>query len=87
MPLLPWASSSSSKPPKLQEHALVSQLQSQVAEIPKPALALSIFALGSVSTITTTFVYRRFFRRLKTGDWITPDVFAKKRWVKGVVTK
>jgi len=49
-------------------------------------LALSVLALGSTSTIGTVFVYRRFFRRIRNGDWITPDVFAKKRWIKGVVT-
>jgi hypothetical protein len=88
MPLLPWGSSSKSNTSSdPQEHDLISQPKDQVAAISnKPALALSIFALGSASTIATTFMYRRFFRRLRTSDWITPDIFAKRRWIKGVVT-
>jgi len=31
-------------------------------------------------------VHRRYYRRFPNSDWITPDVFAKKRWIKGVVT-
>ncbi|KIM89888.1 hypothetical protein PILCRDRAFT_53296, partial [Piloderma croceum F 1598] len=30
--------------------------------------------------------FRRFFRRIRSGDWITPDIFTKKQRIKGVVT-
>jgi hypothetical protein len=83
-----WGSSKARTPPKLQEYDLiVERLKDQAALIPPPALVLSIFALGSASTMIAAFVYRRFFRRLRTGDWITPDVFSKKKWIKGVVTR
>lgn len=49
-------------------------------------LVLSGFFLGSVSTLGVTFVYRRYFRRLRTAEWVTPDILRRKRWVRGVVT-
>ena len=45
------------------------------------------FLAGSVSTVTVAFLYARYFRRFRTVGWITPNVYAKKRWLKGVVTK
>jgi hypothetical protein len=56
-------------------------------EIPRTHLALCAFLSGSLLTLATTALHRRYFHRLKTGDWITPDVFAKRRWIRGVVTK
>ncbi|KAG2133784.1 SNase-domain-containing protein [Suillus bovinus] len=53
---------------------------------PAAYLILSGIFLGSVSTLGTTFVYRRYFRRLRTAEWITPDILQRKRWVRGVVT-
>jgi hypothetical protein len=54
---------------------------------PTAHLVLSGFVLGSVSTLGATFVYRRYFRRLRTAEWVTPDVLQRKRWVRGVVTR
>ncbi|KAG1849531.1 SNase-domain-containing protein [Suillus subluteus] len=53
---------------------------------PAAYLVLSGFLLGSVSTLGVTFVYRRYFRRLRTAEWVTPDILQRKRWVRGVVT-
>ncbi|KAG1750368.1 uncharacterized protein EDB91DRAFT_1217039 [Suillus paluster] len=53
---------------------------------PAAYLILSGFFLGSVSTLGATFVYRRYFRRLRTAEWVTPDILQRKRWVRGVVT-
>ncbi|KAG2051158.1 staphylococcal nuclease, partial [Suillus hirtellus] len=53
---------------------------------PVAYLVLSGIFLGSVSTLGVTFVYRRYFRRLRTAEWVTPDVLRRKRWVRGVVT-
>ncbi|KAJ7116344.1 nuclease [Mycena epipterygia] len=86
MPSIPWPTNwrSVEAPEKIQ--GLFSRAQSQLDAIPGPVLALSAFALGSLTTASGTLVYRRYFRRLKNGDWVTPDVFANKRWVKGRVT-
>ncbi|KAG2079665.1 SNase-domain-containing protein [Suillus discolor] len=53
---------------------------------PAAYLVLSGIFLGSVSTLGATSVYRRYFRRLRTAEWVTPDVLRRKRWVRGVVT-
>jgi hypothetical protein len=54
---------------------------------PAAYLVLCSFFLGSVSTLGATFVYRRYFRRLRTAEWVTPDILQQKRWVRGVVTR
>jgi hypothetical protein len=59
----------------------------ELASRPVAYLVLSGFVLGSVSTLGATFVYRRYFRRLRTAEWVTPDVLQQKRWVRGVVTR
>lgn len=58
----------------------------ELASRPVAYLVLSGFVLGSISTLGATFVYRRYFRRLRTAEWVTPDVLQQKRWVRGVVT-
>ena len=52
-------------------------------ELVKVALA---FALGSLSTVIATKLYRHFFRRIPNAAWVTPNLLGKK-WVKGVVTR
>jgi hypothetical protein len=32
-------------------------------------------------------VYRRFFKRIKGAEWITPDLLERKRWITGIVTR
>ncbi|KAF9265087.1 SNase-domain-containing protein [Marasmius fiardii PR-910] len=39
-----------------------------------------------MTTIVALKVYSRSFRRIKNSNWVTPDLFTKKRWIKGVVT-
>ncbi|KAJ7650638.1 hypothetical protein FB45DRAFT_888331 [Roridomyces roridus] len=81
MPLIPWPASKDDSPPKE-----IQALASRLRDIPAPVLTLSAFALGSVSTVSGGLLYRRYLRRIKNSDWVTPDVFAKKRWIKGRVT-
>lgn len=93
MPLLPlpsWGSSSKDgNNSSAQENSILSEIDGLKEEVEKisPPLAFALVALGSGATITTAFVYRRYFRRIRSGDWITPDVFAKRKWIKGVVTR
>ncbi|KAJ7746604.1 hypothetical protein B0H16DRAFT_941717 [Mycena metata] len=81
-----WPGGWSKVEPPEEIQGLVKRARSKLDAIPGPVLALSAFAFGSATTLSGTFLYRRYFRRFKTGDWITPDVFARKRWVKGMVT-
>ena len=88
MPLIPWpARTSPSESPLPTAKGLVTEVKEKVASAPTPILLLSALAIGSVSTAAAAQVYRRFFRRFPNGDWVTPDVFAKKRWIKGFVTR
>ncbi|RDB17699.1 putative endonuclease LCL3 [Hypsizygus marmoreus] len=97
MPAIPWpwrkdsAKETPNAPlslPKVREEydELVAQVQTGLASVPPPLLALTAFAVGSFVTVTATFLYTRYGRRLQNSEWITPDMFAKRRWVKGIVT-
>lgn len=50
------------------------------------AIALA-FLLGSATALGASSVYRRFFKRIKSAEWITPDSLKRKRWITGVVTR
>jgi hypothetical protein len=52
----------------------------------KAAIALA-FLLGSATALGASSVYRRFFRRIKNAEWITPDLLGGKRWITGIVTR
>ena len=65
---------------------IIAHFQKELETFPAPLLALTAFTFGSVATVTASLAYTRYGKRLRNGDWITPDVFAKKRWIKGSVT-
>lgn len=56
-------------------------------EQPVEVIILCAFGLGSLSTLIVTRLHARYVRRIPSVDWVTPDIFAKKRWIKGIVTK
>jgi len=41
----------------------------------------------SATTLGVSSIYRRFFKRIKGTDWITPDLVERKRWITGIVTR
>ncbi|KIM61809.1 hypothetical protein SCLCIDRAFT_121039 [Scleroderma citrinum Foug A] len=47
---------------------------------------LVAFISGAMLGAGGTFVWRRWLVRIRTAEWVTPDILARKRWVKGVVT-
>ena len=59
-------------------------LKSQRDTIPNSFIT---FLLGSTTAISSVLMYKRYGRRIKNSDWITPKHLAKKRWIKGVVTR
>lgn len=79
------AKSDSSDTPPCEQDTL-QQLREKLEQVPAPLLALTAFALGSAVTVSTTLLYARYGKRLRNSDWITPNVIARKRWIKGVVT-
>ncbi|KJA22628.1 hypothetical protein HYPSUDRAFT_138887 [Hypholoma sublateritium FD-334 SS-4] len=48
--------------------------------------ALTTFALGATAATTSALLYKRYARRIKNSDWITPKLLTRKRWLKGVAT-
>ena len=50
------------------------------------ALALA-FLLGSATAVGAFTVYRRYFKRIRNAQWITPDLLGRKRWITGIVTR
>jgi hypothetical protein len=53
---MPWADTP--KAQKSKENELITLAKERTAATPESVLALSLFALGSASTIGTAFVYR-----------------------------
>ncbi len=58
-----------------------------IDQYPTEILVFSAFAVGAVTTFGGRRVYTRYLRRIQNGDWVTPDMIERKRWVKGVVTR
>lgn len=53
-------------------------------------LVTSYTAVAFIAGIATgtcgVFVWNRWLRRIRTADWVTPDILTRRRWVKGIVT-
>ncbi len=62
-------------------------LKTQLESTPTPLLVLVAFGLGLTGALGGKRLYARYGRRLQNGDWVTPDIFAKKRWIRGIVTR
>ncbi|KAI5983244.1 hypothetical protein EDC04DRAFT_2592021 [Pisolithus marmoratus] len=56
------------------------------AELFPTAYTAVAFITGIATGACGVFVWHRWLRRIRTADWVTPDVLARKRWVKGIVT-
>ncbi|KZT67893.1 SNase-domain-containing protein [Daedalea quercina L-15889] len=94
----PWTSQQKKPSPDKREHevplidklddapTMIRDLKAKTLSLPVDILVLSAFLAGSVTTAGGIGAYRRFWRRLPTADWITPDILAKGRWIKGCVT-
>ena len=46
-----------------------------------------MFALGAASGVGAILAWRRWGMRLSTAEWVTPHDLARRRWVRGVVTR
>lgn len=65
---------------------LFQDLMTRLDSLPTSAIALASFATGAVTAVCTTMFHVRYGRRLKNGEWITPDLLGRNSWIKGVVT-
>ena len=46
-----------------------------------------VFVLGAASGAGAILAWRRWGMRLRTAEWVTPNELARRRWVRGVVTR
>ena len=46
-----------------------------------------VFVLGAASGAGALLAWRRWGMRLLTAEWVTPNELARRRWVRGVVTR
>ncbi|KAG9310867.1 SNase-domain-containing protein [Chiua virens] len=51
-----------------------------------PTTAFFAFMFGAASGAGAILAWRRWGMRLRTAAWVTPNEFARRRWVRGVVT-
>ncbi|KAI0319415.1 hypothetical protein OF83DRAFT_1162960 [Amylostereum chailletii] len=99
MPWVPWTTSNKPVHKKEPEPAILplsiehlttasvtDVLRDRLNGLPIETLFIATFFLGATTAATGTAAYRRYFRRIPNSEWMTPDVFAKKRWIKGYVT-
>ncbi|EJD05898.1 nuclease [Fomitiporia mediterranea MF3/22] len=52
---------------------------------PEFRIAVPLVA-GSIVTLATVKLHTRFLRRYPNQFWITPNLYSKQRWIKGIVT-
>lgn len=86
MPALPWPLGSSSSSET--KHSPTTQSVSDLTrDVPVPVLAASLVLAGGVVVLGGTRLHKRYWRRLVNGEWVTPDVIARKKWIRGYVTR
>ncbi|KAF9813659.1 hypothetical protein IEO21_05430 [Rhodonia placenta] len=64
----------------------ISELESAVFALPPHLLALCALCIGSAGTISARYIYRRYWKRIPSAEWVTPDILKRRRWIKGYVT-
>ena len=86
---LPWRKQDSETTSTTSRHltAFLSKVYTQFKALPPSVVVLTTFALGSASAMSGVMVYKRFGRRIRNVDWVTPTLLNRKRWIKGVVTR
>ncbi|KAI8992779.1 SNase-domain-containing protein [Trametes punicea] len=72
----------------LPQHAddLLASLDNRASSLPPHLLVLTAFALGGATALAANYVYIRHFKRIPNGEWVTPEMLTKRRWIKGYVT-
>ena len=78
----PWSPHRTNSP-----RAAAKNLAAKALSLPPAILLLSAFLAGSATTAGGLGLYRRYWRRIPTADWITPDILTRQRWIKGYVTR
>ena len=66
---------------------LKTRFDAHVFSLPPHTLIASTFVLSSAFTLGARHVYTRYFRRIRSTEWVTPDMLGTGRWYKGYVVK
>lgn len=67
--------------------AFITDAHTQFKALPPLVVVLTTFTLGSATAMSAAMIYKRFGRRIRNVDWVTPTLLNRKRWIKGVVTR
>jgi len=87
---LPWKKQDSETTSTSKQNyfaVFLTNAQNQFQALPPSVAVLTIFTLGSATAMSTVVAYKRFGRRIRNVDWVTPALLSRKRWIKGVVTR
>ncbi|KAI0295108.1 hypothetical protein B0F90DRAFT_1927656 [Multifurca ochricompacta] len=72
--------------PNRRKRASSADTHNPTAQVETNVLIALAFILGSATTLGTSAIYRRFFKRIRNAHWVTPNLLKRKRWITGVVT-
>lgn len=93
MPWLPWNSKPAPSTKTAQED-LTQRMKKEKDDLVAQALALPSHYLlaiallaGGTTALGARYVYVRQFRRIPNAEWVNPAMLARKRWIKGYVTR
>jgi hypothetical protein len=86
--MFPFSSSAprSSSPPD----AYITRFNEQCKQLgipPSAAVGAGAFTAGVVAIVAGRKIHSRYFKRIQNSDWVTPDVFQRRKWLKGVATR
>lgn len=78
--------STPSRPTPRDDRSWLERSLQRVKDIHPQAL-LVVVSVSVVGTLGFGFAYRRYFRRIPNAQFVSANAIAKKRWIKGVVTR
>lgn len=87
----PWRNGSKGEPKQEQDTErsptyFLSRLNDHAVLLAAP-YAVAIFIFGVALGTGGSFAWRRWLKRIRTAEWVTPDVLTRRRWLKGMVTR
>ena len=76
-----------SRPPPREDKSYLEVSLQRVKDI-HPQAPLVVVSVGSIiGTLGFGFAYKRYIRRIPNAQFVSANAIAKKRWIKGVVTR
>jgi len=79
--------STPSRPPPRDDKARLEVSLQKLKDIHPQALLVVVSVGSIVGTLGFGFAYKRYIRRIPNAQFVSANAIAKKRWIKGVVTR